>query len=195
MRPQAIKLVLIPGIGVDERLFEPQRALLTPFSVPKWIDPRQEDTLESYASRMADKIGPCDAIGGVSFGGMLAQAMAAAVGARVVIGIATARANRDIPGVLRFSESMARGISSIRAAHGRAVIDLGFLGPLSERWHKLSVRMLMDASIDLVRAQAKMAVGWKGAPVPCPAKFIHGDRDVVIRPRTFKPDRIIRGGG
>src|SRR6185503_12397646 len=107
---RSMRLLLIPGMGVDARLFEPQRALPFEFAVPPWPEAKPDQSLEAYAESFAKSVGPCDAIGGVSFGGMVAQAMAERVGAKVVIGIATARNGRQIPGSIRFAKAIVEQI-------------------------------------------------------------------------------------
>ena len=183
-----MKLVLIPGMGVDGRLFEPQRALPVPFSVPPWPKVGRDDSLEAFAERFAAEVGPCDAIGGVSFGGMMAQAMAERVGARVVIGIATARSGRQIPGAIRFAKAVAELIAG--PASG---IEL--LGALPERFRARVKEMVLAANLDVVREGSRMLLAWKGSKPPCPVRLIHGDRDILLRHSVVKPDRLVRGGG
>ena len=61
------RVVLIPGMGADERLFEPQRRAWN-LNLPTLLMPRSAETLADYAARMRDAMdlaGPC-VIGGVS---------------------------------------------------------------------------------------------------------------------------------
>jgi pimeloyl-ACP methyl ester carboxylesterase len=181
-----MKLFLLPGLGVDERLFKPQRDLPVPFTVPAWPPIHSTDSMEDYAGRLADEIGSCDAIGGVSFGGMMAQVLAARVGARLVIGIATARHGRHIPGTIRFATAIAN------LAKGR---NLDLLGALPDRYRARVTELIQAARIDVVREGSRMVATWKGAKPPCPVRLIHGDRDLLIRSSVVKPDRVVRGGG
>lgn len=187
-----MRLVLLPGLGVGARLFDAQRVLPVSFAVPDWVDPRPTDTMESYSDRMADRVGPCDALGGVSFGGMVAQAMAARLKPKVVVGIATARRGTDIPGALRWAESIAEAIP--RAAPDGRSLDK-FLGNLPAKFRSAVIAMIQEARLDVVLEGARMAVAWKGAEAPCPVRLIHGALDVVIRAPKVKPDRVVRGGG
>jgi|SRR5688572_2265049 len=183
-----MKVVLIPGLGVDARLFEPQRALPVSFVVPPWPKPKPEDSIEDYAERFAADIGPCDAIGGISFGGMLAQVMADRLGAKVVVGIATARNGRQVPGGIRFAEAIT---DAMAATGGR----FSLLGAIPERFRTTVIELIRTARIDVVREGARMIALWKGASPSCPVRLIHGDRDVLIRSSVVKPDRAVRGAG
>ncbi len=175
-------------MGVDSRLFDPQRELPVAFTVPPWPKVTSADSLEDYANRFAAEVGPCDAIGGVSFGGMMAQAMAAHVGAKIVIGIATARTGRNIPGTIRFAKAIADVIPGVDRS-------MSLLGALPARFRPQVMDMIRAARIDVVLEGSRMLLAWKGSKTPCPVRLIHGDRDILIRHSVVKPDRVIRGGG
>ena len=183
-----MKVVFIPGLGVDARLFDPQRALSIPFTVPPWPTPKPTDSIEDYAERFAGDIGPCDVIGGISFGGMLSQVMADRLGAKVVIGIATARNGRQVPGRIRFAEA-------ITDAMGATGSRFSLLGAIPERFRTTVIELIRTARIDVVREGSRMIALWKGAKPSCPVRLIHGDRDVLIRGSVVKPDRLVRGAG
>ena len=72
------RLIMLPGLGADERLFEPQRAAFPGLEVPPWLPHEPEESLDAYARRMAATIWPSEHfyIGGASFGGMVALEMA-----------------------------------------------------------------------------------------------------------------------
>jgi hypothetical protein len=50
------RLYLIPGMGVDGRLFERQRGLPLDVRVIEWIEPRGEEGFSEYAQQMAEGI-------------------------------------------------------------------------------------------------------------------------------------------
>jgi hypothetical protein len=79
-------LILIPGVGADERIFRAQRARFLNLRIPAWIKPHPGETLIGYARRFAKMIDPGRScfIGGASFGGIVALEMAAHINARAV---------------------------------------------------------------------------------------------------------------
>lgn len=189
-----MRAVFVPGMATDARLFAPQRDLPFDFVVPDWPAPQPDDTLERYAARMAASIGRADLVAGVSFGGMLAQAMAPSLGARLVVGIATARRGDDIPPFFRFLETLASSIPALASSQGRLLVDIGVAH--MRLAHKQAIlAMLRDSPIDLIRASSRMILRWPGSPSPCPARFIHGGRDFVIPAKRVKPDRVVARGG
>ena len=52
------QLILLPGLGADHRLLEPQREEFPQLVVPAWIPPRAKESLPDYAARMAETVKP-----------------------------------------------------------------------------------------------------------------------------------------
>lgn len=99
------KLILLPGLGADERLLEPQRAVFPDLIVPRWLTPKHRESLPAYAERMAlnliedgsIRMGDSTVLGGVSFGGMLALELARHIKCDAVIQIGSCRSGAAIP--------------------------------------------------------------------------------------------------
>src|SRR6185503_15333814 len=96
-------LILLPGLGADQTLFEPQRGALPPFEVPPWLSPQPAESLAAFGERMAAACGPPDptVIGGVSFGGMVAIEMARHLRPRAVVLIASCTTGAALPPLQR----------------------------------------------------------------------------------------------
>src|SRR3954453_7776604 len=86
-------LLLIPGLGVDGRLFLPQRAIDADVITPALPDPVPDESITHYAWRLTRDIEPRENlwIGGMSFGGMLALEAARYFNPRGVFLIASTR--------------------------------------------------------------------------------------------------------
>lgn len=70
-----IQRILLPRLGADRRLFEPQSLAFPDLLVPPWIVPEKHEKLPDYAARLAKTIAPGRRpliLGGSSFGGMVA---------------------------------------------------------------------------------------------------------------------------
>jgi hypothetical protein len=65
------RLVLLPGLGADADLLEPQRRAFPDLEVLPWLDPRPDESLDEFGRRMAEASTARrgSVIGGVSFGG------------------------------------------------------------------------------------------------------------------------------
>ena len=75
-------LVLLPGLGTDRRLFEPQASVFPQLIVPPWIEPVPHESLSQYAARLAKMVTrqpDCPLIlGGMSLGDTVDANVAAA---------------------------------------------------------------------------------------------------------------------
>lgn len=194
------RLVLIPGMGADERLFEPQRQAGLQFEVPTLLMPRPAERLANYAARIRDTInlaGPC-VIGGVSFGGMLAIEMARMCDARAVILIASCRNRLGVPSHYRLAEWISRVVPD-RLLQRRAVISgrlLATLENINDHQRDLVEQMSRDVAVPQLRRIGRMILNWRApAKLPCPVFHIHGDADQIIPIKRVQPDEIVYGGG
>lgn len=64
-------MILLSGMGADERIFAPQLREFEFLRVPAWLVPKRREPLTEYAERFAATIDPGRPvyIGGMSFGG------------------------------------------------------------------------------------------------------------------------------
>ena len=90
---------MFPGLGVDARVYEPQRGLPVNLEIVEWIEPQSPDeSLAHYAERMAAGIGqrPGDYVGGISLGSMVALEVASRIDARGVFVIGGCSSHRQV---------------------------------------------------------------------------------------------------
>lgn len=205
-----LRLVLLPGLAADARLFEPQRAAFPTMLVPPWITPHLRETLPEYASRFAatldtsfDTSGPY-VLGGVSFGAQVALEVAATLPPErrphAVAVISGVRSHRGISA--RFRRQQALG-SALPDALVRAILR----GPGAARFARreglapdhaaLLSDMARDADLAFLRWAARTAARWafdgalpeRGATPPRVFQ-IHGRHDRVI---PFTPEPTLPG--
>ena len=70
-------VILLPGLGADERLFVSQRDVWPDLVVPRWLRPELGEDLARYAARLAEQllVSRPLVLGGCSFGGMVAYCL------------------------------------------------------------------------------------------------------------------------
>lgn len=196
-----LPLILLSGMGADERVFRRQREQFANLHLPGWIVPQPGDDLAGYARRMARHIdpgGPCF-VGGVSLGGMIALEMARHLDCRGCFLIASVRSSRELPWRARIMKPVAillppasGGIPPLAARLALALAGR-FLGPVP----RSLLRQLADADRRFLRWASMALLRWK----PChdglaiPIRQIHGDRDRVLPHTLTTPDRLVHGGG
>jgi len=192
------RVVLIPGLGASARLLDPQRAALPGVEVLGWAPPLDEETLPSYASRLAATVetdGPVY-LGGVSFGGMLATEMARLLPCRGLLLIASCLSGRAVAGWARPAGRLLRRLPDrlFRPPRGWARL-LTRVSPVSRAQAEALVGMLHEVPPGFVPWGARAICEWPGAgPLAAPLWHIHGDRDPLIPLRSVRPTRVVRGG-
>jgi pimeloyl-ACP methyl ester carboxylesterase len=196
------QLILLPGLGADHRLLEPQRAAFPQLIVPPWIPPRKNESLPQYAQRMAEMVEPAhDAplvLGGVSFGGMLAYEMARYLKPKAVVLIASCRTRES----LRPIYSRPRWLLPAIPVQAWSVAQL-LSGPVLRMTHRRSVAkrelliaMFKDSDARFMHWVLQAILRWQATPLDgIPVLQIHGGRDPLIPANRVHADVIIPNGG
>ena len=70
MKGGDLNLVLVPGVGADQRMFAPQRAAFPDLMVPRWLTPHRNEA--PYELRRATRR-VCSRRGAARFGRMLVR--------------------------------------------------------------------------------------------------------------------------
>ena len=194
------RLILIPGMGADGRLFGPQRDAGLDFEAPPFPIPDRRDDLPAYAARIARQIdgsGPF-VVGGVSFGGMVACELARILRPRAVLLIASCRTGAGFPGYLTplewFSRLIPDALIEKRAeASSRMMAQLE---KLTEEQYHLIRDMSLKTPVALLRRIARMILRWNGPEkLPCPVHQIHGGRDHIIPLKQVQAEEVVPDGG
>lgn len=192
MRP---RLVLLPALGTDARLYEPQRALPVELVTPDYPEPEEGESLRDFARRMPLPDPPF-ALGGVSMGGMVAQAMCAFVRPTALFLIATARRGEDVAPELRLLERLTRAAPDlvVKNVPARWAFELDVFGRLTAAQKSLLLQMWFGRTTTFLKRASRMITSWPGEG-DLQAHQIHGDEDQLIPIATQKPDVVVRGGG
>ena len=194
------RLILIPGMGADERLFGPQRGAGFQFEVPRLPVPGPDDDMAAYAERVRDDLrldGPC-VLGGVSFGGMLAYQMATVCPARCVVSIGSCT-SRSALRWWHFAVGWVGRLLPNALVRGRCVASsrvMARLESLDVDQTRLIRDMSRDVEVAYLRGVGRMILGWRAPEaLPCPVHVIHGEVDRIIPVAGVDPDEVVPGGG
>jgi pimeloyl-ACP methyl ester carboxylesterase len=196
----SLDLVLLPGLGADCRQWEPQRQALPGLIVPSWIPPSREDTLPTYAARLAEAL-PREKpliLGGSSFGGMLACEMAHLVRPKAVILIGSCRSMKSLNHGVLLLRPILRWIPSwgIRICKPLAPFAVQTFRHLNPEFRCLCATMFEDADPEFVRWAIRAILAWEPTPpTDIPVYHIHGKRDRMIRASKVKADVLVPEGG
>lgn len=179
------RLLLLPGLGADKRLFAGLGGLCLPVIVRRLPEPVRHEGMTTYALRVAAQLQmrPDDWIGGVSFGGMVAAAIARHRPARGLILIGGALSSDALPRALRIATRLARyvPIAPVRAALGRPFLLMRGFGLLTAAQAATIATMLAATPENALREGARLLANHHPAiPLLCPAYAIHGAQDRLM---------------
>jgi pimeloyl-ACP methyl ester carboxylesterase len=197
---RAYPLILLSGMGADERVFLPQLKVFSNLVVPKWIDPEAHESLRHYAERMAARVdphGPCF-IGGASFGGMLAIEMARYLDSKCCFLIGSVASPREFPfwlALLRGAPAVAHMFPFGLMVKGSSLL-LRKWGNLISPYFRGFLEQIAQADPRFLEWATGALLRWKPpAELAIPIYRIHGAKDRVLPMRTSKGIEMISDGG
>ncbi|MDZ7615877.1 MAG: alpha/beta hydrolase [Patescibacteria group bacterium] len=198
------KLILLPGVGADARLFEPQREVFPDLVVPDWLPPEPEESLPHYGARMAEAMAPLfrndgpAVLGGVSFGGMVAYEAARHVRPTVVVQIASCRSRHAVRALLRATRPVAPVAlpGLLRTAKMLSPLALELLTHLKTKQRDFFVAMFKEADSAFMKWALTAILAWEPCPpLDVPVRQIHGRRDLLLPVENVDADEIVATGG
>lgn len=195
-----MRLVLLPGLGADAALFDPQSPAFPRLEVPGWLSPHPGESLEAYAARMASQVeaGPDLVLGGVSFGGMVALEMARVLQPRAVVLIASCRSGASIRGPMRtLAHAWCRlPTGLVRGTPAAAPVIAWCFGARTPQGHALIRHFLETRSPGFVQWGLRAIMDWRPGPAPsCPVFHIHGGADRLIPCALVSANHVVPEAG
>ncbi len=207
--PTEARLVFMPGLGADHRLFVEQHRRFPHAVTCEYVAPRADDSLRSYATRWAsgqDWSKPTILVG-FAFGAMVALEAAEQVpearnAAKGIVIVSGCRSGAAVSDCFRRQVAMSRMVPHLILRQGL----LAFAERFSERddladdHRRLLKEMAGEMDIELFRWSTKACAEWdyKG-PVDLgkevPVFQIHGERDHVIPLVPGDPDTVLPNAG
>jgi pimeloyl-ACP methyl ester carboxylesterase len=195
------RLILLPGLGANERMYAGQRSAFPRLEVPKWLSPGVNATLADYGRRMAQTVDASEPffLGGSSFGGAVALEMARHLNPRAVFLIGSCRTPAAIPwhlrAVARCGGWLARG-PVLWAAHAVASRSTSRFGELTPEQRTMLVAMIRGADRRFLRWGGTALVRWGGAAdLRVPVHQIHGEDDCILPCGLSTAEVTVPGAG
>jgi pimeloyl-ACP methyl ester carboxylesterase len=196
------QLILLPGLGADQRLLESQRQAFPDLLVPPWIPPRPDELLPDYAARMAAAIAPLRTerlvLGGVSFGGMAAVEIARHLKPDAVVLIASCSTRRGLRVVYRAARGLwpMLSLSVWNLAKLLSSPVARFTSETAPAQRDVLIRMFKEMDPRFMHWVVQAILSWDPAPLDgVPVFHIHGRHDLLIPARRVDADVWIPDGG
>ena len=189
------RLYCIPGLGVDRRIFQ-NLNLPMPRYYLHWPTPQKTESLRDYALRMAAQIQEENPVLlGVSFGGVIAQEIAAHLPVRALILISTVTHPTELPLQLK----IMRTVPLYQLGRGEWRIQtLPFWAPkfgIDSEEEQIFLKIMFRGFEDQYRMWAtRSLLSWEGSTHSVPQLRLHGEHDKLFPRRYIKGATIIRGG-
>ncbi len=196
----SVRLLLLPGLGADERLFTRLGKLCVPVVAARLPQPGAGESFIAYSLRVAAGLDlrPEDWIGGCSFGSLVAADIARR---RPVAGLVLIGGGLD-------SSAVITPIAWLGRLAGRlpwetlqpllawpSVYKLGF-GRLDAGIAEIIAVMASETPAAMWRHGVRLLFGYRPRiPVLCPVHAIHGGEDRLMRAPRLPHCRKLAGAG
>jgi pimeloyl-ACP methyl ester carboxylesterase len=193
-----ISVYFMPGLAASSLIFErialPQE--LFDVHLLDWELPIGDESLTSYAKRMAEKItAPNPVLIGVSFGGILVQEMAAFLSPQKVIIISSVKSNLEFPRRMKIAKTTKayKLIPTSIFSNIEKLSTFSFGKSITQRL-KLYERYLSVRDVYYLDWAIKNVILWEPRRVNQNVIHIHGDADEVFPIENIKKCIVVKGG-
>lgn len=185
-------------MAADERVFKYVR-LPEGYEIVHltWIVHEKEESLPSYAIRMAERIDTSEpfVLIGLSFGGMLVTEIAKRIPPVKTILIASVPLSSHLPGYFRVAAALRlHKVVPIGLVKTAARLKRFITNEKSED-KKLIWEIIKNSDPAFIRWSMEAILKWKNEEMPQRVFHIHGTRDEVLPARYTKPTHIIPKAG
>ena len=189
----------MPGLAASPTIFERIQLPNDLFEMHllEWEIPLEQESLQAYAKRMAQKVTHENVVlVGVSFGGILVQEMKAFLQPKKVIIISSVKANTEFPRRFKIAKTtkaykliptqLFENIESLmKFSFGSSIIKQRLA--LYEKFLSVRNKHYLDWSIEQI-------INWERKDIDPEIIHIHGDADEVFPPKYIKEFIPVKGG-
>ena len=177
-----IHVYFMPGLGASPSIFERIQLPSAVFEMHflEWLLPKNEETLEDYALRMAKNVKHDNAIlVGVSFGGILVQEMKAFLNTSKVIIISSIKSNEELPRKMKIAKitKAYKLIPTKLLKNIEVFAKFSFGSSIVKQRLKLYERFLSVRDKSYLDWGIENIINWKRTEVDTKIIHIHGDED------------------
>jgi pimeloyl-ACP methyl ester carboxylesterase len=193
-------LILLPGLGANDRLFQYQAVSLPGSLVsPAWPSHREGESLAGFARRLAATLPDHRPrfVGGASFGGMVALELAALVRPEAVILIGSCTTSKAVSPWLRVLGRLCSRLpeSFFRGRPWTSPVLLPIFGLPGAAERKLFWEMAAAVDPAFLRWGCRAILSWRPTAYDGPVFHLHGSADRIIPVHRVRPSQVVKGAG
>lgn len=185
-----IPVYFMPGLAASATIFERIELPKETFEVYllEWFVPEKQETLQSYALKMAEKVIHKDAVLiGVSFGGILVQEMAQFLTLKKIIIVSSVKSNTELPRRMKLAKTTKayKLLPTSLLGNLELLIKYAFGDVIKQRL-KLYERYLHMRNKEYLDWAIEQVICWNRVEVDPNVIHIHGDEDEVFPSKNIK---------
>lgn len=188
----------MPGLAATPTIFEYINLPPETFEVHllEWVLPVGNESLKSYAKRMAEKVNDDNAVLiGVSFGGVLVQEMKQFLNPKKVIIISSVRSNVELPNRMKIAKSTkAYKLLPTGLMQDVELLTKYAFGDMLKKKLKLYEKYLHMRNKSYLDWAIEQMICWKRIKIDPEIIHIHGDADEVFPAKNIKQFINVKGG-
>lgn len=188
----------MPGMAASSTIFERIQLPANRFEMHllEWFLPENQETLETYAKRMAKNVKHDDAILiGVSFGGILVQEMKPFLNPKKVIIISSIKSNTELPRRMKVAKATkAYKLIPTKLLENVEKLAKFAFGDYAKQRFKLYEKFLSVRDNSYLDWAIENIINWKRTEIDPEIIHIHGDADEVFPIKHIKNCTIVKGG-
>jgi len=194
----AKRVILISGLGANEKAFSKIGKLPYHKIFVKWLPSNSNDSLEDYAKRLISyyEISGEDVLVGLSFGGLLCQCIASMLKNRIVILLSSFRTSNDLNPFFKFSLKM--GLHKLMPTMRVPLIDLvvaRILNGGNNESTPVLYAMLKDTDYKLMKWSLQAIADSKTYSLPKSKVFSFiGNKDFIVSQWGGENVKYLNGG-
>lgn len=194
---RCMKVYFISGLAADSRVF---KHIQLPGGYEavhlEWIKATKNESLESYAGRLAEKIDGSEKflLIGLSMGGMIAAEIAKKYKPAATILISSVSTHKQFP--FHFKLAYYLRLHRLLPGHffkSASLIKRLFTTETSEN-KKIIQQVIKESDPAFIRWALGAILQWKNEDIPDPVWHIHGSADEIFPVRLVNPTHIISKG-
>jgi esterase/lipase len=193
-----IHVYFMPGLAASPTIFENIDLPKEIFEkhLLEWMLPDGNESLKSYAKRMAEKVIHDDAVLiGVSFGGVLVQEMKQFLNSRKVIIISSVRSNIELPNRMKIAKTTkAYKLLPTGLMQDVELLTKYAFGDTLKKKLKLYEKYLHMRNKSYLDWAIEQMICWKRIKIDTEIIHIHGDADEVFPAKNIKQFINVKGG-
>ena len=193
-----IPVYFMPGLAASSSIFEKIVLPKEVFDVYylDWFVPSVNESLKSYAERMAQKVIHKDAVLiGVSFGGILVQEMAQFLNPKKVIIISSVKSNTELPLKMKLAKmTKAYKLMPTSLLSDMDLLEKYLLGAISQQRMSYYKKYLTITDKKYLDWAIEQVVVWDRILPDDSVIHIHGDRDTVFPSQNISDFINVKNG-